>query len=221
MASLLGHALGGGAALGLASRLGPAALASKRAVWLGVFVALAPDLDNPLSILLGHPAWLAHRGPSHSLLVIGVLAALAAVAAIWGALKPEENPVWAWARALLAFAFIGASHVALDWLMGRGSLLNSPASMELLWPFSDAALRNSPVQLIPTALYSTSGWGAYLAVLQEWRTWVGALLELVILVPALLLAWGKAPASIRWYLAGLSAAGMAMTFILYQLTGKV
>jgi membrane-bound metal-dependent hydrolase YbcI (DUF457 family) len=215
MASMLGHALGGGAALGLASRIGPAALSTKRAVWLAVAVAVIPDLDNPLAILFGHPAWLAHRGPSHSLLVVGILAALAAVAAIWGALKPEENPVWGWLRAFLVFALVGASHLIIDWLMRVGP------EMRWLWPFSSQAFANSPVQLIPTAFYGASSWSAFLGVLKYWQTWVGALLELVILVPPLLLAWGKAPASIRWYLAGLSAAGMLVTYILYQVAGKI
>ncbi|HOX08344.1 MAG TPA: metal-dependent hydrolase [Planctomycetota bacterium] len=226
MASLLGHALGGGAAMGLAARIGPAALTAKRAIWLSAAVAVLPDLDVPLSIVFGQSAALAHRGPSHSLLVIGLLAAAAAVAAIWGALKPEENPAWGWFRAFLVFAFVGASHLALDWLMGRGPTVlgvqvMGPRELAPLWPFSDATLANSPIQLIPTALYSTGSWESYFGVLKEWQTWVGMLLEVIILVPALLLAWGKAPASIRWPMAGLSAAGMLVTWILYHRNGRL
>jgi membrane-bound metal-dependent hydrolase YbcI (DUF457 family) len=219
MASMLGHVLGAQATLGLASRMGPAALASRRAMWLAGAVAVIPDLDNPLAILLGdpeHPGWLQHRGPSHSLLVFGVLAAAAATLCIWGALKPVDNPVWSWFRAFLAFAFVGGAHVALDWLMGRGTLLKSPPEMGLLWPFSDHTCANSPVQLIPTAFYSTGSWGSFLGVLKDWQTWVGVLLELVIFVPLVLLAWGKAAGKLRWAMAGLSAAGMLVTYILYQ-----
>lgn len=219
MASMLGHVLGAEAGLGLASRIGPAALASKRAAWLAAAVAIAPDLDNPLIILFGKSELLAHRGPSHSLLVLGLLAGLAAVACIWGALKPEENPAWAWFRAFLAFAFVGGVHIALDWLMGRGSLFGGPPNMALLWPFSDHTYPNSPVQLIPTAYYSTSSWESFFGVLKEWRTWVGLLLEVVILVPAMLLAWGKAPATIRWYMVALSLAGMLVTYLVYQNPG--
>jgi membrane-bound metal-dependent hydrolase YbcI (DUF457 family) len=210
MASMLGHVLGAEAALGLASRMGPAALASRRALWLAGAVAIIPDLDNPLAILLGHPAWLAHRGPSHSLLVFGVLAAAAATLCIWGALKPDENQVWGWLRAWLAFALVGLAHLALDWLMRVGP------EMRLLWPFADRAFGNSPVQLIPTAFYNTGSWGAFFGVLKDWQTWVGALLELVSLLPLALVAWGKAAGKLRWAMAGLSAAGALVTYILYQ-----
>ena len=163
----------------------------------------------------------ARRCPSE-----GQLAALAAAALLWGALKPEENPAWAWLRAFSVFAAVGVSHLALDWLMGRGGdmplqQLLGPKDMALFWPFSDATLHNSPIQLIPTAFYSTGSWESYFGVLKDWRTWVGALLELVILVPPLLLAWGKAPKNVRWYLAGLSAAGMLTTYILYQVADKI
>jgi hypothetical protein len=220
MASMLGHALGAGAALGLASRIGPAALASKRAVALAVAVGIIPELDRPLSILLNRPACLEPLGPSHSLLVVGILAALAATAAIWGALKPEENPVWGWFRAFLAFSFVGAAGLVLDWLTGPGQSALAP-----LWPFSGETIRNSPVQVIPSfggaGNFLADDWSNYFAALQNWRAWVAALLEAVILVPALLFAWGKVPAAIRWPIAGLSAAGMLVTFILYQLAGKL
>jgi membrane-bound metal-dependent hydrolase YbcI (DUF457 family) len=216
MASLLGHVLGAEAGLGLSSRIGPAALGSNRAIWLAAAVGMAPDLDNPLYILLGRPGWLEHRGPSHSLLVLSLLAACAAVGCIWGRLKADDNPVWGWFRAFLAFGCVGLTHVALDWLMGRGA-----PDMRLLWPFSDAGLANSPVQLIPTAFYSTRSWAAFFGVLTNWKTWVGAGLEVAILLPLVLLAWGKASGRTRWALAGISAAGMLVTFLLYQAAGKI
>jgi hypothetical protein len=47
MASMLGHVLGAEAVLGLTSRMGPAALATKRAMWLAGAVAPYVELTHP------------------------------------------------------------------------------------------------------------------------------------------------------------------------------
>jgi membrane-bound metal-dependent hydrolase YbcI (DUF457 family) len=123
---------------------------------------MAADLD----LLVG-----AHRGASHSLgatVVIGLSA--------WAALRHRGSAGWLAA----AFAAAYGSHVVLDWL---GSDSSPPLGLLALWPLSD--------------VFYQAPWPVFAAISrrihQPHLFWIPNLralaLELLVLVPAVSVAW--------------------------------
>lgn len=127
MASPIGHALVG---IGLAALAVPVAGVSPTpALWLGAVVASGlPDLDF-LGTVFGCAPERTHRGPSHSLLVLGILV-LAALGVSWrfGNLG-HPDLVLVWSVALL-------SHPVVD-LMATGPQDSRDGfGLPLFWPLS-------------------------------------------------------------------------------------
>ncbi|KKK95555.1 hypothetical protein LCGC14_2671620 [marine sediment metagenome] len=137
------------AQLGFRQRIGPGA------TWAAVATAIVPDLDiflAPLMQLTGSEmaegaVSRIHRGLSHSLLMVPIIAAV--VAGIWYLLRrrrqvdPAAAPFWM----LYACCFVAAlSHPLLDWCTSYGT--------QLLAPFTDRrfAIDAAPIiDLIYTA----------------------------------------------------------------------
>jgi membrane-bound metal-dependent hydrolase YbcI (DUF457 family) len=194
MASVIGHSFGGV----ISKQLFKSELeAKKERLLLGllIFLALMPDLDVLVYIMVQPSGMTPHRGVSHGLPFIFVVALLATglTARYFGLGK----------KALFVVCF-GAllSHLMLDFLMGAGPPL------PLLAPFSDVAFL-SPVSLIPWAFYSTSATGLLDIIL--WRPAIlGYGLELLIFVPITLLL--KKPRSLVYQFVMLLISSVAVTF---------
>jgi membrane-bound metal-dependent hydrolase YbcI (DUF457 family) len=215
MSSLLGHVIGAQAALGLAARIDPDAARSRRAVVIVGILAVLPDLDLGLYFLLGRPGWLRpHAGPSHSLIFAALLGFIGALFL----LKTRQQADWQLhLRAFGCLAAVAAAHLGLDSLSQSTAVRGVP----LLWPWG--RLMYSPVRLLPDAYWSADSLGGLFRVMfLSWRAWVAMLMELLILVPLVVLAWRRGlHRAVSWTLAGLSTAGVLLSYILYQMTGAL
>ncbi len=142
MSSLVGHALAGIAAAQAAS--GDPKRRGRRRFWaLMAVIAVLPDLDVVVFMLFNPPGMVPHRGASHSLLFAAVIAL--AVALVFGHFLSLSR------LRLFGCAFAAyASHLVLDYLMGKGP------QVHFFWPISDHGYL-SPVQIVPTAYYGLSG----------------------------------------------------------------
>lgn len=97
-----------------------------RASLLLMLAANAPDIDT-IAVIGGKPAYLDwHRGPTHSLLLIPVMAAL--VTAIAGAANRPAG--FSWVRGWLLACIGVLSHLLLDWTNIYGVRLLEPLSDE-------------------------------------------------------------------------------------------
>lgn len=171
MSSLVGHALAGIAAAQAAS--GDPKRRGRRRFWaLMAIIAVLPDLDVVVFMLFNPPGMVPHRGASHSLLFAAVIAL--AVALVFGHFLSLSR------LRLFGCAFAAyASHLVLDYLMGKGP------QVHFFWPISDHGYL-SPVQIVPTAYYGLSG-RALEQVLLAPATYLGIALELFIFVPLVVL----------------------------------
>jgi len=172
---------------------------------LGFDLGLIPDLDVLARMALPHV--FNHRGPSHSIAFAVALAMLCALAVSHrsksGFLKP-----W------LALSLACLAHPFLDWLMGCGP------GVPFFWPVSDAVYL-SPIQLVPTAYYSSSVKGL-LGLFNHTPTLQGMAIELVIFLSLLAVAGyiGKLPnagqrSGLALTMLAISGAGVYLTTTLY------
>ncbi len=213
MSSLLGHVLGAEAVLGFAAPLAPEAARSRRAIWFAGIIGLLPDLDVGLFIVAGEPGWLKpHMGLSHSLLFAFLLGGLGMLFLLK---RKSEDGVDRnlYVRAAFVMFAVALSHLAMDFFAAA----NLGKGLPLFWPFAERLVK-SPVQLLPTAYYSAVGFSQLLRnMFLRWESWVGMIIECVILVPLVVMAWKRSlQRSVFWILAALSAAGMGLSFVLYQ-----
>lgn len=127
MASPVGHAIAG---VTCAAAVSAAAGTPEGATfWLGAIVAAgAPDLDFAPRVL-GVGARRYHRGPSHSLVMIGALVVCALLVWGGGVLALDGRYVTAWSAALL-------THPLLDLLTTGPRSGARGAGVALLWPLS-------------------------------------------------------------------------------------
>jgi membrane-bound metal-dependent hydrolase YbcI (DUF457 family) len=127
MASPVGHLIVGvGAALGVTEAVGGS---DAPAVWAGAAIAAClPDLDI-LPSLWGVPYQRVHRQASHSILIMGPLAALAWVAVLALDLAVDWRLVAAWTAALM-------SHLILDVLCTGPVLGKQGLGVPLFWPLT-------------------------------------------------------------------------------------
>lgn len=137
----------------LRDRMGPepSPAARRTLVLILIFSCFAPDLDLLIDPLLGNGRFANHGGPSHSLVVVAMYAA---VVAFFG-----KAFFGLGVRYTAAVAVIGAgSHVLMDALTsGRGVML--------LWPFIDDRIA-SPVPVFYGVEWSEPGaWGKHLITL--------------------------------------------------------
>jgi len=100
-----------------------------------------------------------------------------------------------------------ASHLVLDYLMGKGP------QVHFFWPISDRGYL-SPVQIVPSAYYGLSG-NALVQVLLAPATYLGIGLELLIFVPLVLLTAPRTRAR-RADLVMFTLAGLVVTAALYN-----
>jgi membrane-bound metal-dependent hydrolase YbcI (DUF457 family) len=218
MSSLIGHVLGAEAALGFTAGLAPEAARTRRAMWVAGVVAVIPDLDVGLYLVAGKPDWgwlKPHAGLSHSLLFALALGLVGMLFLLKPRREGEEGvDSNLYVRALLVMSAVAGTHLLMDLFAPS----NLGGGLPLLWPFSRRSV-SAPVQLLPTAYYSTLGFRHLIhTMFLNWKSWVGMLIEGVILIPLLVMGWKKGlQRSAFWTLAAVSAVGMALTFCLYQL----
>ena len=199
--------------MGFTAVLAPEAARSRRAIWFAGIIALLPDLDVGIYLVAGKPAWLKpHVGVSHSLLFAFLLGGLGMLFLLK---RKREDGVDRnlYVRTAFVMFAVALSHLAMDLFAPS----NLGKSLPLFWPFSERLVK-SPLQLLPSAYYSTTGFSALMrSMFMHWKSWVGMIIECVILVPLVIMAWKRGlQRSVFWALAALSAAGMALSFVLYQ-----
>jgi membrane-bound metal-dependent hydrolase YbcI (DUF457 family) len=211
MSSLLGHVLGAEAALGFGGPLAVEDPLWRRGAWTAALIAVIPDLDVGLYILAGRPGWLRpHVGLSHSLLFAALLGL---AGGLWLLARQREARGGQWPGAVALMAGVAAVHPLMDLLAPTPMLAGVP----LLWPFAKRPVSFPPVQVLPEALYATEGFDQLLRrMLLDWRSWAGMMLETIILLPLVVLAWRRTPAGTSgWALVAVSCAGLVLTVLLY------
>lgn len=172
MSSVIGHALAGLVpASSLLRTLSPAEKAKMAAA--AFFCSVAPDLDVPLFWFFAPAGLASHRGFSHTLLFV-LIVALATSFLVRKVAKQQTL--------VLIFFLSGVSHLLLDCLMGAG------AGVPFFWPVSERRFL-SPVIVLPIAYYPTSSRGL-LDVLLFPGTYLGFILEFMIFAPILAIGYG-------------------------------
>ncbi|MHC4913848.1 MAG: metal-dependent hydrolase [Planctomycetota bacterium] len=212
MPSIVGHALGAGAAMGFAGNLAMETSRWRRGAWLAAAIGIVPDLDAVLYLATGSPGWLEPgAGFSHSLLFAGLLGLGGAAYLLKGQRSADGGE---WLGAILVVSLVAAVHPLADLLSPARGLSGVP----LFWPFTARPVPFSPLQLLPTAARSAESLSALVRVtFLEWRSLVGMTLEAIILVPLAVLAWKRELSSAaRWTLCAVSGAGVALTALLYN-----
>src|SRR5438105_8883139 len=118
-----------------------------------VAVANAPDLDFVPGLVLGHPA-AYHRGVTHTVAAVVVVAAIAGMAVRWRGGGPgRARRVAGWMAALWA------SHLVLDYFTSN---VVPPSGARFFWPFSDRYWI-APVPLLPEIVIDSAGRAQFLA----------------------------------------------------------
>jgi hypothetical protein len=175
-----------------------------REVWwylVPAAIAVAPDLDTIVPIVVRSAGGMAHRGASHSVLSAALIAASAS-AVVCLAHGPRS-----FFRVLPVLFGCALMHPLLDYLMGCGP------PVPLLWPFVHRGWL-SPVQLVPTAHYARTA-GGLLALVLHPATWAGMGLEMLSLGPLWMAARSRHVfVAGAWVLA--SAGGFLLTYVLYR-----
>ena len=171
-------------------------------LWLGAVIALLPDFDVVVWLLLRPAGISPHRGFSHSLLFAAISALVFTIPARLRAGVP-------FTIALLALFGAALSHPLLDFLMGAGP------GIRFFAPFSETGYLFA-FRGVPTAYYGLSA-ASLLAVLLAPRTLLGIALEVLIFAP-LILAAGPRRIPRRGILVGLSAAAWLVSLYLYGWT---
>jgi inner membrane protein len=177
MATPLGHVLSGYAIYGFARV--PKAGEQPGLALLGVFMAVAPDLDLIPGLVVGLPV-LYHEGISHSL---GFALLTSLVAA--GIFKMRGKMFFpAFALGFLAYS----SHLLLDWLGPDG---RPPYGIPVFWPISSETFI-SPVAVLLGVRHA----GVTNASISEWiqgmLTWHNVIpiaIEVAVIAPFIFLAY--------------------------------
>jgi membrane-bound metal-dependent hydrolase YbcI (DUF457 family) len=148
-----------------------------------IVLANAPDLDFLPGLAMGAPTAF-HRGPTHSLMGVAVVA----LAAWWWA-RRAGPPQWraSWTATFAAVAF--GSHLLIDYFTVDAV---APHGARFLWPLSDAHL-HAPVPVFGEIVVDRTGSRAFVASL--WAPGTGA-------------AWGREVASALVFLAAGGLAGL-------------
>ena len=206
MSSVLGHSLTGLAVYelvkekaGLPKGVGGAGLA--------VLLSVASDLDVFAGFIA--PEMIQHRGPTHSLLFgLGLSLTFAFIV--------SKRCFSRFLKATAGLTLVCFSHLALDYLMGRG------IGLPLFWPWSDKVYLG-PAAIVPTAYYSSS-WRGLLGLVHHSPTQTGMLWELILfgpLYPAAWLAGRKIDQKVKFLvltlLLGVSLAGFVAFWTGYSL----
>jgi len=202
MASVVGHMMGA-VVIWEAGRRLPGGWVPRGPWWYLVpaAVAVAPDLDTVVPIVVRSAHGMAHRGGSHSVLAAALIAACAS-AVVCLAHGPRS-----FFRVLPALFGCALMHPLLDYLMGCGP------PVPFLWPFVRRGWL-SPVQLVPTAHYARTA-GGLLALAVHPATWAGVGLEMLSLGPLWMAVRSAGILRRALWLAG-STGGFLLTFLIYR-----
>ena len=144
-----------------------------------VTVANAPDLDYLPGLVVGHAAAF-HRGFTHTIGAVAVVASLAALVA-WRLGTGRAARAAGWAAALWA------SHLVVDYFTTN---VGPPSGARFLWPFS-GRYWIAPVPLLPELIIDESSPGRFFtsifntATLPIWFHELGLLVLVVVAVHAL------------------------------------
>lgn len=186
MPTSIAHAVAGVAA---ARMTGPGSAKGWAGLALVVVVANLPDADFLIGAVVGRPRdW--HRGPTHTLLAALVVALVVAVAQRRGGRRFSHAFV-------LAFALYG-SHLVLDTIMPDRRF---ESGIPLFWPLTDYHVY-APLPL-PDALEAFLNIplgntpGSFAASLLSWHAVAVFLIEGLLFLPLLGLAWALPAAHAR------------------------
>jgi len=171
MASIVGHTFAGIIAKQLYRTELPAKK-EKLLLCLSMFLALMPDLDIVIYMLLRPSGMIPHRGLSHGIPFIAASSFFFAVLTYkyFGISKGK----------LFVFYFSALfSHLALDFFMGAGP------KIAFFAPFSNLTFL-SPITFIPWAYYSTTATGLFQTLLYP-PVILGFYLEFMIFLPLVLI----------------------------------
>ena len=113
----------------------------RAALLTAIAAAEFPDIDILLATFSGDTYLQWHRGPTHSVFLLPVLAAV--VAGVFWAFSKRASFRWLWLTAIVAMA----SHLFLDWITNYGTLL--------LWPFTDGRYALSWVFIVDVYVWAT------------------------------------------------------------------
>ncbi len=200
MASPIGHLLGAIAVYTAFSKRDDKTVPSgKLGYILPALIGILPDLDVVAYVLFGFAYGPIHRGVSHSLLM-GIIFAL------FISLFFIKNGFRYFLKTWIILSICSLIHPLLDYLMGCGS------KVPFFWPF-DSQGYISPVQLIPTAYYSTSFSGLLEVVVMP-ETWKGIFLETISILP--LIVANTRTDKIRYLMICISLIGFIVTYVLYN-----
>ncbi len=176
-----------------------------RLLALSIFLAILPDFDVIVFLMLKPAGMTPHRGISHSLVFITMTALFFGIAAF------RYFPISK--RRLFFICFCPLlSHLFLDYLMGAGPPV----------PFFAPVISRgflSPIKLVPCAYYSTSVTGL-VGLLTHAPTLIGIVMELLIFVPMIIfLGISGDDGKERWIKAGslvFSILALLITCYLYN-----
>ena len=167
MSSIIGHGLSGV----ISKKCIKTSLPPQKEKWLlflSIVLAILPDFDVIVFLILKPAGMTPHRGISHSLVFIAMAALFFCIATF--RYFPISKPK------LFFIAFCPLlSHLILDCLMGAGPPV----------PFFAPVISRGflfPIKLLPCAYYSTSGAGL-LKLVTHAPTLIGVVMELFIFVP--------------------------------------
>jgi membrane-bound metal-dependent hydrolase YbcI (DUF457 family) len=135
-----------------------------------VGVANAPDLDYLPGLVLGYPG-AYHRGFTHTVGAVAVVAAVAAVV-VWRLGTGRALRAAGWAAALWT------SHLVVDYFTVN---VGPPSGARFLWPFS-ARYWIAPVPLLPELVVDEASRGRFFASIFNAATVSSWLYELRLLV---------------------------------------
>ena len=176
MASPIGHAFVG---IGLAALALPVAGVSPTpALWLGAVVASGlPDLDF-IGTVFGLAHRRAHRGPTHSLLLLGVLVLAALVVS-----SSLEKTVWL--ERVLVWSIALLSHPIVDMLATGPNTARRGYGLPLFWPLASRRWYMRRPLLCPPSLAQYRTRAIWRLLLPELYTFGIACIGLVLLGRAL------------------------------------
>ena len=200
MASIFGHAIAGA----IASQTVKTGLDSKKGKLLlivAILLALLPDFDVLIYMMFEPIGMSPHRGVSHGLPFISLVAWLLALL---------SAKYFRLAKGKLFLIYFSAlfSHPLLDILMGAGP------EVPLFSPFSEMTFL-SPITFIPWAYYSTK-LDSLLQILYYPPALLGYCLEMLILIPIFMLLRKKQPRAKTIALLLITGIALLTTIIYYN-----
>lgn len=170
MSSLIGHGLAG-VITKKCIRTSLPAIQEKKLLVASVILALLPDIDVIIYILLKPAGMVPHRGITHGFLFAGLVSLVCMM------VTARYYPI---SKVRLFFIYLCPilTHPGLDYLMGAGP------PVPFLSPLVETGFL-SPVRVVPCAFYSTT-LGGIMGLALHAPTLIGVAIEILIFVPMIL-----------------------------------